>query len=120
MLKVGTSVFHCSCPTHRVLSKQFCLLISAINKIIVLNEAFWQLKYSLEITMRGLVGLLQGGKSNFLRIKKQQAQPTNSCNGGEQLYFLYILLFIRAWQMTETSLRISRVPGSPFRIPTVS
>lgn len=70
ILKMGTSVFHCSCPTNRDLSKQFCLLIPAINKITVLKEAFWQFKYSLEKPVQGSVGLLQGQKSHFFAYKE--------------------------------------------------
>lgn len=101
MLKMGTSVFHCSCSTHQDLSKQFCLLIPAINKIIVLKKAFWQFKHSLEKAMRGLDGLLQRRKSNFLHIKKQQAQPNNSYDSGEGLYFVVYPCMANYWNFTE-------------------
>lgn len=88
ILKMGTSVFHCSCPTNRDLSEQFCLLIPAINKITVLKEAFWQFKHSLDRPMQGSVGLLQGQKSHFFAYKGSTSATRQLLRGGEGLYFV--------------------------------
>lgn len=70
----------------------------AINKFKLVKEAFWQFKYRLEKTCKACY---KDRNLFFFNIKKQQAQPTNSCDGGEGLYFVVYPCMGIYWNFTE-------------------